>query len=470
MSNVHNKMLNRQIQFLRFISLHITKYPTSFVAYHQESKIGIPMKQCVILVLLQFVVSAHAVVNPSHVMHDLGEDIHNVGAKVKVTMGKTYEHLREEMMEKSALAGNILPILKRFVITPEKLKAMGRDIYTLIDWQDLFFICFLGWATVPLVSILHRRDISATKATAYYPIADHLSQISKIALLIYAVDVLKIVLFNLGFHYDKLNDMPQTFAKVAYTIWVANRMSRLKKHILYRAWDTKTSQQLGREKIVDRFADAAILMIAGFCVMDILSVELGLAGKSFVAFGSLSTLVVSLASQGLLTQILNGLLLSASDRIYEGDQVKFGNDMSGTVVKMGWTETILRGPDELMLTVPNADLTSERVSNLSRIGMCQVKQVLRLNYKDVGKVEQLCKDIKSEIQASCGKYLISDGTRPFRAHWSAFEVDHLEVTVDARFNIPPVGDLYWENRQKVLQAINRAVEKNKCTFAMSEKD
>jgi small conductance mechanosensitive channel len=180
--------------------------------------------------------------------------------------------------------------------------------------------------------------------------------------------------------------------------------------------------------------------------------------------GSISTLVVSLASQGLLMQVLNGLLLSASDRIYEGDNVRFGNGVSGTVVKMGWMETVLRGSDEVMLTVPNADLTSERVSNLSRIRKCQVEQVLKFQYKDVDNVEQLCEDIQSEIRASC-RALIKDGTRPFRAYWTGFQDDHLEVMVDAHFNIPPVGDEYWRNRQQVLLAISRAVKKNKCTFA-----
>jgi small-conductance mechanosensitive channel len=419
---------------------------------------------------LSLVLSAHAVnVNPSQTMQrDFHEDFHNLGAKMKDTVGKTAEHFRQEMIEKSVIAGNILPLLKRFVVTPQKLRAIGTDIYKIMDWEDLLFIALLGWATVPLVTALHKpNDRGAVNPTASFHVADNLSQIAKIALLVYAVDIFKVILFNLGFQYDHISDMPQAFAKVAYTIWVANRLSVLKKHVIWRTFNVQTESQMGREQIVDRLADAAILAIVGFCILDILSVELGLAGKSFVAVGSLSTLVVSLASQGLLSQVLNGLLLSASDRIYEGDNVRFGNGVSGTVVKMGWMETVLRGSDELMLTVPNADLTSERVSNLSRIRKCQVEQVLKFQYKDVDNLEQLCEDIKSEIRASC-RALIKDGTRPFRAFWTGFQDDHLEVTVDAHFNIQPVGDEYWRNRQQVLLAINRAVKKNKCAFAAQQ--
>lgn len=162
---------------------------------------------------------------------------------------------------------------------------------------------------------------------------------------------------------------------------------------------------------------------------------------------------------------MNGLLLSASDRVYEGDKVKFGKDISGTVVKMGWMETVVRGSDEVMLTVPNSDLASQRLSNLSRLRKCQVKQVLRFGYKDANKLTKLCDDIKEEIKTSCAE-LISDGTRPFRCHWVGYEEAHLQVVVEAHFAIRPIGDGYWMNRQKVLESINRAVEKNDVDFVI----
>ena len=94
------------------------------------------------------------------------------------------------------------------------------------------------------------------------------------------------------------------------------------------------------------------------------------------AFGSIGTLVFTLASQGIAKQLLYGILLSASDRIYEGDNILLGKSkFSGTVAKLGWVETVVRGSDEVMLTISNADLVSERVSNLSRVNQSHVKQI-----------------------------------------------------------------------------------------------
>lgn len=202
-------------------------------------------------------------------------------------------------------------------------------------------------------------------------------------------------------------------------------------------------------------------------IFDILSVQLGFAGKSVFAIGSVGTLVVSLASQGFVTQILNGLLLASSDRIYEGDQVKFGNGISGKIVKLGWMETVLRGSDEIMVTVPNADLAGEHVSNLSRLQKSQVKQTLQFEYKDADKLPAVVRDIKKEIRATCPQ-LITDGSRPFRVHFTDYGPVHLAVRVNTHFHVKPIGDEYWENRQAVLLAIQKAVKKHDMKFAIAQ--
>ena len=140
---------------------------------------------------------------------------------------------------------------------------------------------------------------------------------------------------------------------------------------------------------------------------------------------------------------------------------------SGTVERLGWVETVLRGSDEIMVTIPNADLISQQVSNLSRIHQSQVKQTLRFPYRESERLPTLMEDIKTEIRKNCPA-VITHGSRPFRCYWANFGPDHLEVVVDAHFRIKPVGDPYWENRQRVLQSIDAAVRKNKMEFVMQQ--
>lgn len=335
---------------------------------------------------------------------------------------------------------------------------------------------FLGWFTVPLLKFSTESLAKQVGADAYpteqslydsvpYHIANTLSQIAKLAMLVYGADIIKIFLTCMGFTFPHLQEFPQNFAKILYIMWLVQGICKWKSQ-----WIAKNVTQrdaLGRAKVVDRLLDAAIMAVTTMVLFDILSFQLGLAGKSVFAIGSVGTLVVSLASQGFVTHILNGLLLASSDRIYEGDQVKFGNGIEGKIVKLGWMETILRGSDEIIVSVPNADLAGERVSNLSRIHKSQVKQTLRFEYKDADRLPLLVKDIKKEIMAACPE-LITDESRPFRVHFTGYGPDHLQVRVNAHFDIKPVGDEYWENRQRVLMAIRKAVKQHDMEFAITQ--
>jgi small-conductance mechanosensitive channel len=428
--------------------------------------------------LLVVGVSANNV--PRQLLNDIVEGAKGVKHTVHDTLhdaDEFFHHEFDNLIKDSALAGNILPVIQKLVITPEKAKLMVKKTAEVIDWEDFVFLIFLGWCTVPLLrypveNIILSRDNGATiqprkrfQDTVAFHVADALSQIARLAMLVYGMDVIKIFLTCMGFTFPHLQELPKNFAKIIYTLWVVGRISKLKSNWI-SSLISKQPTASGRAKIVDRLLDAGLAAIAISFLFDILSFQLGFTGKSVFAIGSVGTLVVSLASQGLATQVLNGLLLTASDRIYEGDKVKFGNGISGTIVKLGWMETIIRGTDETLLTVPNADLASERVSNLSRIHRSQVKQTLRFQYKDADMLPVVVDDIKKEIIASCPE-LITDGTRPFRVHWRSYGDDHLEVVVDARFHIDPEGDAYWDNRQDVLMAIRRAVKKHGIEFAIA---
>lgn len=419
----------------------------------------------------------------NNVPHQLLNDIIEGTERVKHTVQETLQdadeflhHELENLIKDSALAGNIWPVIKKLVITPDKAKLMLTKTAEVIEWQDLVLIVFLGWFSVPLLrypmeNIVMSGDGAMIqpkkrfRETVAFHVADHVSQIARLALLVYGVDVIKIFLTCMGFSFPHLQELPKTFAKVIYSLWVVQRISKLKSHWISSLVD-KQPNASGRAKIIDRLLDAGLSAITISFLFDILSFQLGFTGKSVFAIGSVGTLVVSLASQGLVTQLMNGLLLTASDRIYEGDSVRFGNGISGTVVTLGWIETILRGPDEILLSVPDADLASQRVSNLSRMHKSQVTQTLRFQYKDADMLPVVVKDIKKEIIAACPE-LITEGSSPFRVHWTSYGDDHLQVVVDAHFHIKPVGDAYWDNRQKVLMAIRRAVKKHDLDFAIA---
>lgn len=213
---------------------------------------------------------------------------------------------------------------------------------------------------------------------------------------------------------------------------------------------------MGRIEIVDRLLNGIIATISTLMVLDWLDFKMNNAMTGLFAFGSAGTLAFTLASQGLVTQLLSGIFLMFSDKMYVGDSVVFGDGTSGRVMKLGWMETQLRDGNNIVTRVPNTLLASQKVSNISRIKQSQVKQTLRFHYKDASILPKVLEDIKVEIKKACPK-LILDNSRPFRAFWTDYSEDHLEVMIDTHFNIAPFTDAYWINRQNVLMAITKAV-------------
>jgi small-conductance mechanosensitive channel len=215
---------------------------------------------------------------------------------------------------------------------------------------------------------------------------------------------------------------------------------------------------MGRVELINHLLNGAIVSITTLLFLDWMSVEMNKALTGLVAFGSAGTLAFTLASKDLVTQLLSGFFLIFGNKMYVGDSVVFGDGTSGKVIKIGWLETLLRDSNNVITRVPNTLLSSQKVSNLSRIAQSQVKQTLRFGYKDALVLPALLEDVKAEIRASCPK-LITDKSRPFRAFWTDYKDDHLEVMIDTHFNIPPFSDDYWSNRQNVLIAITKAITK-----------
>ena len=77
-------------------------------------------------------------------------------------------------------------------------------------------------------------------------------------------------------------------------------------------------------------------------------IPIGRALQSVFALGGVGTLVFSLASKDLASQIINGIALAASNKYDEGDYILLGDGTLGTVCSMGWVSTDLRGTSALV--------------------------------------------------------------------------------------------------------------------------
>ena len=318
----------------------------------------------------------------------------------------------------------------------------------------------------------------------------NVSQLARLSLIMYVIDSIVVMMETLTDVFDPNNnddnidtenvvvvDSSTTsswssgLAKILYISWLAQRLSVFKRYGLNKIFKSKSSSggggddKTGRVTAIDRLMDGGIIACTFFITLDVLNVDLGMSGiTSVFAFSSGLSLVVGLASQNLATMFVNGLLLTTSDRILEGDYIEF-KDTCGQITKIGWFQTTLRHYDEKIEVIPNSDLGMQRVTNLTRVKRCRVKQTLRFHYDAVDKLDVVLPEIIEEIKRSCPE-VISDGSAPLRAVWTDFKEDHISINVEARFNLPPMGNLYHNNRHECLKAIYRACRKHSVEFVV----
>lgn len=293
---------------------------------------------------------------------------------------------------------------------------------------------------------------------------DRASEAARIGLVCYLFDVIEILFEVMGLKWKQ--DVSQAIAKLMYSTWIALRVRRYR--IGSFAFDRAMKNKRNKKNVVsilNKVSDFFIFGVLGMVWIDILKVKRGAGLSSIFALSGAGTLTLSLALQDIVKKSLGGLALSTSEKFAIGDNIVLGDGTQGTVKKIGWLNTDIKGGDELITSIPNSQLTDLRVTNRSNQKYSQVKQTLRFDYSDVDRIPALLTCIKDEIKETCPT-VITDGSHPFRVYWTSFEADHLEISVDCRLKSPPVGDLFYEARQNILIAIARAVKKMQINFAM----
>jgi len=384
-----------------------------------------------------------------------------------------HHHAAGNGILRTTFAGKIWPTLRKLHIGPETGRNIVKEVLAHTQWQDIAVLLVVAYLTLPMAHIFKRakvamvdgesetgeqsaaaieaaRDEDNRKRTKlarlFQPFREQdrisklISGIAKVTLSVYLVEVWCVALRAAGFKFPALWNLPVVYSKVAYSTWALRRFLELKRMALCKVYNVETTK-MGRVEILDRFLSGFSVAMVGLLLFDWLSVKMGMALKGLFAFGSVGTLAFTFASQDLVSQFVSGLFLSASNKVYAGDDVAFGDGTKGKVMKLGWMETVMRESDNTITAIPNSKLANQKISNYSRVRMSQVTQTLRFHYEDADKMPALLESIKKEIQKSCPK-LITDGSRPFRVFWTSFNEDHLEVVVNTHFYIPPGGYVY----------------------------
>ncbi len=120
---------------------------------------------------------------------------------------------------------------------------------------------------------------------------------------------------------------------------------------------------------------------------------LGIPSTLFVALTSVSGVAISLALQGVLSNIASGVIQLGGKRFKEGDFVEI-DGVSGTVLSVDFISIKLSTVDEKIIYVPNSKSTTENFVNFSENKTRRVDIDVSVAYKtDIDEVKNLIGNI-----------------------------------------------------------------------------
>ena len=168
------------------------------------------------------------------------------------------------------------------------------------------------------LTALAKMNTKPFRRTKLFHVVNTLSEMARLGLAVYGVDILKIVLLGAGFDIPKSSRITHAFAYTAYTIWMFQRISTFKRYVIHKLYKyrsnggtnrstssdgeiiTPIKDDRGRLQLIDRLIDAGLILLTAFVLLEILNFEFGVAVKGVVAVGSVWTLVVSLAMKEIV--------------------------------------------------------------------------------------------------------------------------------------------------------------------------
>ena len=221
------------------------------------------------------------------------------------------------------------------------------------------------------------------------------------------------------------------------------------RKIILTVFDRMTNK-VTMEKTLQKFAKSMLGVLLWIVIVMIVAEHMGVSMTSLLAVLSVAGLAVSLAVQGVLSNLAGGFTLLSAKPFSVGDFVEAGG-VSGTVQEIGLVHTKLLTPDRKMIFVPNSDIASAKIINYSDEAFRRVDLVFAASYDaPVEKVEKVLLDV-----AAAHEMILNEPAEPF-ARVSKYGNSAIEYTV----RVWCANADYWTVYFDLMKAVKVAFDAN----------
>ena len=185
-----------------------------------------------------------------------------------------------------------------------------------------------------------------------------------------------------------------------------------------------------------------IISIAGIVGIPIASFAAMLAGVG-VAIGA--------AFNGSLGHIASGIMLLIFKPFRVGDLIKT-NGAFGFVKEISVFVTIIETFQNETEIIPNSSITANKITNLTKIGNLRVDMPFAIRYgADIEKAKAIVLDVLKQ-----DKHVLQTDNFTPRVAVNNLGQNSVELLALPYVNCDNYWDVYWDTRQKIVQALGEA--------------
>ena len=166
--------------------------------------------------------------------------------------------------------------------------------------------------------------------------------------------------------------------------------------LLCRAFEKLLDRSKHIDASLKTFFSGAIKAVLWVIAIIIIAGSLGIPVTSLVAVLSVAGVALSLALQGLLSNLFSGITILATRPFNVGDYVQVGGE-GGTVKSIGLFYTVLNTPDNRVIYAPNGDITSSKIVNYSAESLRRVIIPVTASY------DSATEDVRRAVLAAAAK-------------------------------------------------------------------
>ena len=197
------------------------------------------------------------------------------------------------------------------------------------------------------------------------------------------------------------------------------------------------------DKSCHAFIRSSVKIVLVFLAVMLLAGTLGVDTSSLLAILSVAGLAVSLSIQDSLSNLASAVVLLTTHPFKVGDFIEVGGK-SGTVRQIGVFHTQIATPDNQLVFLPNSQITSAQITNVTGNALRRIEIVVQASYDAEPET------VKAAL-VRAAQHPKRVGSEPVFARLSGYGDSAVSYTL----RLWTTGGDYWDVYYDVLEAVSR---------------